>query len=339
MGQTTGNLGQHLGEDAAKILSESMSKLAKNMCDIAQSNHSRNIKWQQIGVTIAGGHGKGNALNQLNDPHGLFVNNDQSVYIADFRNHRIVEWRNGTNSGQVVAGGKGEGNKMDQLKYATDVVFDKETDSLIVCDRHNRRVMRWPRGKRKPETILTNIACYGLTMDDQKFLYVSDIENHSVKKYRLGETKGTIVAGGNGKGNGLNQLNLPIYLYVDRDQSVYISDTHNHRVMKWMKDAKEGIVVAGGRNQGDKPTQLSLPQGIFVDHLSTVYVADGGNHRVMRWHKGATQGDMIVGGNGAGAGPNQLNCPGGLSLDQHENIYVVDYNNHRVQRFSIEATN
>ncbi|CAF3842535.1 unnamed protein product [Rotaria sp. Silwood1] len=249
------------------------------------------------------------------------------------------EWKSGTNRCQVVAGGKGEGNKMDQLKCATDVVVDKETDSLIVCDRDNRRVMRWPRGKRKPETILTNIACYGLTMDDQKFLYVSDIENHSVKKYRLGETKGTIVAGGNGKGNGLNQLNLPIYLYVDRDQSVYISDTHNHRVMKWMKDAKEGIVVAGGRNQGDKPTQLSLPQGIFVDHLSTVYVADGGNHRVMRWHKGATQGDMIVGGNGAGAGPNQLNCPGGLSLDQHENIYVVDYNNHRVQRFSIEATN
>ncbi|CAF5061901.1 unnamed protein product, partial [Rotaria socialis] len=89
-------------------------------------------------------------------------------------------------------------------------------------------------------------------------------------------------AGGNGKGDGLNQLNCPTYLFVDRQQTVYVSDNNNHRVMKWNKGAKEGIVVAGGQGQGNALTQLYHPNGIFVDTLGTLFVADSSNHRVMR---------------------------------------------------------
>ncbi|CAF4361538.1 unnamed protein product, partial [Rotaria magnacalcarata] len=39
-----------------------------------------------------------------------------------------------------------------------------------------------------------------------------------VRRYRLDEKNGTLVAGGNG--GGLNQLNVPEYLFVDRDHSV-----------------------------------------------------------------------------------------------------------------------
>ncbi|CAF1532452.1 unnamed protein product, partial [Rotaria magnacalcarata] len=42
-----------------------------------------NGKWKQNGVTIAGGHGQGNATNELNEPYGLFVDDDQRVVIAD----------------------------------------------------------------------------------------------------------------------------------------------------------------------------------------------------------------------------------------------------------------
>ncbi|CAF4445582.1 unnamed protein product, partial [Rotaria magnacalcarata] len=75
---------------------------------------------------------------------GLFVDDDQSIIIADFGNHRIVQWKKGdTTNGQVVAGGKGEGNGLNQLNGPTDVLIDKETDSLIICDRNNQRVVRW----------------------------------------------------------------------------------------------------------------------------------------------------------------------------------------------------
>ncbi|CAF4388479.1 unnamed protein product, partial [Rotaria sordida] len=46
----------------------------------------------------------------------------------------------GDTNGQVVAGGNGQGNRLDQLDYPSDVLIDKETDSLIICDQGNRRV-------------------------------------------------------------------------------------------------------------------------------------------------------------------------------------------------------
>ncbi|CAF5058556.1 unnamed protein product, partial [Rotaria socialis] len=97
----------------------------------------------------------------------------------------------------------------------------------------------------------------GLAMDDQRYLYVTDWIKNEVRRYQLGEKDGTLVAGGNGQGDGLNQLNYPRYLFVDRDHSVYVSDNENHRVMKWVEGAKEGIVVAGGQGQGNALTQLS----------------------------------------------------------------------------------
>ncbi|CAF5064641.1 unnamed protein product, partial [Rotaria socialis] len=93
-----------------------------------------------------------------------------------------------------------------------------------------------------------------------RYLYVSDDEKHEVRRYQLGEKNGTLVAGGNGKGDGLNQLNVPTYLFVDRQQTVYVSDNNNHRVMKWAEGAKEGIVVAGGQGYGNALTQLSYPR-------------------------------------------------------------------------------
>ncbi|CAF4929129.1 unnamed protein product, partial [Rotaria socialis] len=107
---------------------------------------SANATWAQNGVTIAGSNVGGGATNQLKQPLGLFVDDDQTVVIADYWNHRIMQWKNGdTTNGQVVAGGKGKGNGLHQLNFPADVLIDKETDSLIICDRWNRRVVRWSR--------------------------------------------------------------------------------------------------------------------------------------------------------------------------------------------------
>ncbi|CAF4227523.1 unnamed protein product, partial [Rotaria sordida] len=291
-------------------------------------------RWKQNGMTVAGD----NATNQLNRPHGLVVDDDQTIVIADCGNHRIIQWKKGATNGKVVAGGNGQGNRLDQLNYPTDVLIDKETDSLIICDRDNRRVIRWSRrsSTTQGEILIGNIACAGLAMDDQRYLYISDVDKHEVKRYQIGEKNGTIVAGGNDKGASLNRLNVPRYIFVHEQQTVYVSDNFNHRVMKWNKGAKEGIVVAGGQGYGNALTQLSNPYGLFVDTLGTIYVADCGNHRVMRWPKGAKQGTVIAGGNGKGAGTNQFNYLRGLSFDRHGNLYVVDNENNRVQRFSIE---
>jgi sugar lactone lactonase YvrE len=191
-----------------------------------------NTKWKRDGINIAGGNGRGNALNQFSSPKGIYVDdNDQKIYIADYSNNRIVEWKYRAKNGHIVAGGNRKGNRMDQLDHPRDVVVDHKNDSLIVCDHKNRRVVRWSR--------------------------------------RNG-ANGTIVAGENGRGKRLDQLNDPSFLFVDEDHSVYVSDWGNNRVMKWMKGAKEGIVVAGGQGQGNSLTQLYSPEGVILDQRGNV---------------------------------------------------------------------
>ncbi|CAM2717496.1 unnamed protein product [Rotaria socialis] len=253
-----------------------------------------------------------------------------------------VRWRNGAiivllngkigaASGRIAAGGNG------QLKYPSDVILDKARDSLFICDRGNKRIVRWfLRNANNGETIISGVTCKGLTMDEQGFLYVSDVEKQEVRRWQVGETQGIVVAGGNGIGNRLDQLNDPRKVFVDRDHSVYVSEMVNDRVMKWVKGAREGIVVAGGRGRGSSLSQLNFPEGIIVDQLGTLYVAERGNNRIVRWPKGATEGQILVGESSAGSLQNQLFGPIGLSFDRHGNLYVADHGNHRVQKFEIQ---
>jgi DNA-binding beta-propeller fold protein YncE len=198
-----------------------------------------NARWAKDGITVAVGHGYGCDLKQRCYPRGLVVDDDDTVLIADCDNHRIVAWKKGDNVGQVVAGGQGEGNGLHQLNWPTDILIDKEPKSLIICDCWNRRVVRWLMNNgTQGEILINNIHCYGLAMDKQGCLYVSDSGKHEVRRFTRGDTEGMVVAGGNDKGDQLNQLNGPCYIFVDEEQSLYVSDFWNHRAMKWLKGAK-----------------------------------------------------------------------------------------------------
>ncbi|CAF0879071.1 unnamed protein product [Adineta steineri] len=293
-----------------------------------------NSLWAQDGVTIAGGKGVGNDLNQLFRPVGICMDSEQTIYIADTENYRIMEWKYGATKGKIVAGGHGPGTKMNQLNRAVDVVIDKEGKNLIICDQGNRRVVRWSRQNgTSGHTIISDIDCSRLTMDNNGYLYISDREKHEVRRWKMNDTNGILVAGGNGKGDKLNQLDNPTFVAIDDDNSVYVSDWNNHRIMKWVQGAKEGIVVAGGQGKGNSLTQLSNPQGIVVDQSGSIYIADYTNHRVMQWPKDTTEGFVIIGGNEQGEESNQLNRPMGLLLDDEGHLYVIDQWNARVQIF------
>ncbi|CAF1419660.1 unnamed protein product [Adineta steineri] len=290
-------------------------------------------KWRQNAITVAGGNGKGQELNQLMGPHGIFIDEKKTIFIADCSNHRIIEWKCNGKIGQIIAGGNNKGNRIDQLNLPTDVIVDQQTHSIIIADQGNRRVIQWLN--QNQQILIHNFDCSRLAMDKNGFLYVSHRERNEVRRWKMGEynNEGIIVAGGNGKGNELSQFNSPSFLFVDKDQSVYVSDIFNHRVMKWTKDAEEGTVVAGGNGEGGNLNQLSKPEGVIVDDLGQIYVTDRENHRVMRWCEGKEEGEIVVGRNGGGNQSNQLNGAGGLCFDGEGNLYVGDHYNHRIQKF------
>jgi sugar lactone lactonase YvrE len=259
-------------------------------------------------------------------------------------NHRIIEWKYGEQIGKVVAGGKGKGSENDQLNEPTDVIVDEENNYLIICDYGNKRVVRWRREKSGPkspegEIIIPEIECRGLAMGANGSIYATNIEKNQVHRYRMGETHGTIVAGGNGRGNRSSQLRTPKYLFVDQDESVYVSDTGNSRVMKWIKDAKYGIIAAGfGRSfrcltglwRSSKDHDFFGRRSTFQDNYNKhIFRFSSLDRRTSSWQS------MIPYGEGSGL--DQLAGPEGVIVDQLGTIYVADYWNDRVMRWTKEA--
>ncbi|CAF4439794.1 unnamed protein product, partial [Rotaria magnacalcarata] len=233
---------------------------------------SRDAKWAPNGVVVAGGHGNGSDLNQLYAPRGVFVDDDQNVYVIDLCNNRIVAWVPDATEGLQVIGGVDEKTMLDKLSGPVDLILEKDSDNFIVSDDMTKRVVRWRlEGDTSSETIISGFECKCLATDENGSIYIVDRENNEVIRYNIGDSEATIVAGGNGAGDALNQLNCPYSVFVDQDYSVYVSDEDNHRVMKWADGATEGVIVAGGQGNGDSLSQLSYPRGIVVDPSGTLY--------------------------------------------------------------------
>ncbi|CAF4041590.1 unnamed protein product, partial [Adineta steineri] len=100
-------------------------------------------KWKQNAITVAGGNGEGQELNQLDSPYGIFIDKKTTIFIADNHNDRIVEWNWDAKEGQIIAGGNEQGNQMNQLNGPTSVIVNQQNYSLIITDSGNRRVIQW----------------------------------------------------------------------------------------------------------------------------------------------------------------------------------------------------
>ncbi len=50
--------------------------------------------------------------NQLSLPRGMFIDDEQTIYIADSWNHRIVEWKYNATDSQIVQVEMGEDRKI-----------------------------------------------------------------------------------------------------------------------------------------------------------------------------------------------------------------------------------
>lgn len=277
---------------------------------------------------MAGGFRAGPNDHQFSFPYRMVLDDDQTMIIVDWGNHRIVEWKSKADSGRVLIGHHGPGRGLHQLNTPTDLVIDRRTNSLIICDRGNRRVVRWPRqgNAEQGEIVLENISCWGVALDQQGHLYVSDIDENVVKRYPYPphDDEGRVVAGGTRRGMMLDELNAPSYIYVDEHQSVYVADTFNHRVMKWDKDARVGKIAARGS-----------VRGFFVDPAGNVYVAGYHDHKIMRWSKEGASQEVTV----RYLEPDeerQVFMPWSICCDQQRTkIFVGDHTKQRVQCFPL----
>ncbi|CAF0713036.1 unnamed protein product [Adineta steineri] len=161
--------------------------------------------------------------------------------------------------------------------------------------------------------------------DDKQTMYITQYNSDRIVGWKFGEESGEIVAGGNGQGNEINQLNNPSDVAVDKKNDLLIiCDQGNERVVQWSR-----------QNQIDP--KIIIPKikcnGVTIDNNGDVYVSEGETHSVIRLKQGETKATTVAGGNGHGYEPNQLSNPAYIFIDEQYSIYVSDHEYGRVTKW------
>lgn len=208
------------------------------------------------------------------DPHG-------GLLVCDFPHHRILRFQDSSLSALDVSSG--------QLRHPVNLTVATSGDMYIV-DHGQTRVVRLRDGVAAVVaggnglgSAANQFKTIHIFVAESSDLYISDFANHRVQRWTPGAVEGTRVAGGNGRGSGLHQLNTPGGLFVAACGDVYIADSHNHRVVKWSAGAEAGVVVAGGHGRGRDAHQLNYPIDVKPDGAGALLIVEAKNHRVTRW--------------------------------------------------------
>jgi uncharacterized protein (TIGR03437 family) len=195
----------------------------------------------------------------------------------------------------------------------------------------------------------------GIAVDRFGNLYISDTDNHRVRKVSGGviaTLAGTGVAGFSGDGGGARnaQLNSPYGVAVDAAGNVYVADLGNHRVRRITPDGLIATVAGTGRKSsspdGAGPTDTSLlsPRNVAVDSAGNLYIAEFEGHRVRKLTpdgKLATiAGTGVAGwsGDGRAASAAQIRFPAGMAFDRAGGLYIADSGNNAVRKLYADGT-
>ena len=147
------------------------------------------MTWRQnatSGRIVAGGNGrsKHKHVEQLSGPYYIAVDQENSVYVPDCNNHRVMKWKEGV----MVAGDQDYGKGATELSGPYEVILDP-LGTIYIADCNNNRIMRWPKGATAGNLVVGgngtvrrahqfNSPC-DLAFDRERSFYVIDIEHRN----------------------------------------------------------------------------------------------------------------------------------------------------------------
>ncbi len=261
-------------------------------------------------TTIAGlagdpGFADGTASEaRFQNPAGVAVGADDSIYIADAGNNRIRSMRLqpdlSGNPQWVVSTLAGNGTAGFADGPAATAQF------------------------KNPQ---------GVSVDAGGVVYVADTSNHRIRKIALDGTVSTIAGDGTaGLTNGAGpqaRFNSPRGLAVDQQGNIYVADTGNASV-RLINYAGQVSTIAGDGTIGstDSPPRFDCPSGVAVNGSTVyVYLADKGNHRIRRLDSTGTVITVAGQGRGFADGPAtdaRFAEPSGIAIDSSGKILITD---------------
>jgi hypothetical protein len=257
-------------------------------------------------------------------PYGMFVDINNTVYVANRANSQIQVWLQGNSipTGNITTG----------LAYPYSVFATITGDIYVDNGYSNNRVDKWANGTINSTVMYVKAACYGLFVDINNNLYCSMYTKNQVvtKSLNSNSNMWIVAAGTDCSGSTSNTLNNPRGIFVDTNLNLYVADCGNNRIQEFPSNQTSGITLAGSTATGT--ITLSCPSGVVLDGNGYLFIVDSSNHRIVA--SGPNGFRCIVGCAAvSGSSASQLYYPSAMNFDNYGNIYVTDQDNNRVQKF------
>ncbi|CAF1046335.1 unnamed protein product [Adineta ricciae] len=240
------------------------------------------------GTVIAGDSVNSCGTTSFKTPTGASLDSAGQLYVTDASCNRLVRFP--ANSNSATAGT----DISTSLNSPQALSIDPRTNDIYVVSSGDNVVYKFTGGNGSP-TVVAGSGSSGSTTSDLKSpagvyfdysytnsLYVSDTGNYRVLKYPSNSVQGaagTVVAGGNGNGNGLNQIGTPRGVIVDSSGDVYVVDRTYARILRWTVGANNSALVAG-TTSGTAANQLKFVTSVIFSPQGDLVVADTNNHRI-----------------------------------------------------------
>ncbi len=287
-----------------------------------QNNRIRKVSSTGIITTVAGtgaagfgGDGTAATLATMNQPYGITVDNSGNIYFSDGENHRV--------------------RKINTAGIITTIAGTGATTSGGDGGQATDAQVGWPAG---------------IAIDNSGNIYITESENHCVRKVSPSGIITTIAGTGMAGYSGNNgpaiaaKLDQPHGIALDATGNIYVVENNNDCVRKI--DVSGTITTfAGGSNgySGDNgpasAAKFRKPIGIAINSTGYIYIADVSNHCVREIdpsgiiHTVAGTGTLGFYGDGGNATAAKLSNPTGVAIDAYNNVYIADWGNDRVRTF------
>jgi len=221
----------------------------------------------------------------FNEPWGVAVGPDGSVYVTDTWNNRIEKF---TASGQFIRTWSSATSQTDGFYGPRGLVVDAK-GHLFVADTGNKRIVTFDADGN----YLAQFGSAGLdpgqfdepvgvALDANGNLYVTDTWNQRIQTFTPSPDGLTFtplkqwdVAGWYGQ-----SLDNKPFIAVDNKGHVFITDPEGFRVIEYTTD---GQLIQTWGDYGSTPSTFGLAAGIAIDSQGNIWISDAGNNRIMRF--------------------------------------------------------